>query len=673
MVTDQATYTRWWRQNGHEAVADYTAGITSFVVGLSPEQSLAYSGVQLARILHDRLGAEDFRQAIDPSNTVASHLTDREDGEWLTSCHTVGVNVRTIGSYWNLLKYALTLPDHIRGIHLLPIWEPGVVGSLYGMASWQLNTEFFDLEAVRMFPQLATTEDQLRVVINLLHAMGKVVGMDVIPHTDRYSEMVLANPAYFEWLRREDLRILDHRANLHEEAEMAILAWLKEMGGGTDLHPDAFFRELPEEDRLLHLFGKPEDRDGRRDRRVSLVDYLYHRGLEPVPATMAPPYRGLEVDPDPAALTIDEAGRRWRDYRITQPTGMSRVFGPLTRYKFYDRKNDNRDWAIDFDRPRPEVWDYFTRQYAGQQSRYNFDFMRGDMSHVQMRPGGQPETIDAYYDPLLAVKRRIASTTPHFAYFAESFLAPPDHMAYGDEVQHLMASEAEVTLGNLQSLVPGSDEFLEEFESYLEIAEVTPVTPAFTVITGDKDDPRFDHFHHHGEIARFFTGLFLGRLPLYYSLGFEQRDRHFSPAPNERYTKLYVFQERNGPKSVAGPWQWGQNFELFWELQKLHRFAPDVLRDLLAATDRVIIEDTGLCYWWRSSQINGAEYLFLANFSERSVAIDIPLPDYYLNPTDLFACPSNYSDEASLAITDRISGTLPGGSVRCFRFTTKAK
>ena len=185
------------------ATDDYTDEKTSYIVGLTPEQALNLSGIELAEILNARLGPR-FRAALNPDVATPSHVATRENGHWLKRCNTVGINVRTIGSFWNVLKYALTLPDHLRGIHLLPIWEPGVVGSLYGMASWNLNPEFFDTEAARMFPQLRSLENQLKVVVNLLHAMGKTVGMDVIPHTDRYSEMVLANPSYFEWLRRDE-------------------------------------------------------------------------------------------------------------------------------------------------------------------------------------------------------------------------------------------------------------------------------------------------------------------------------------------------------------------------------------------------------------------------------------------------------------------------------------
>ena len=657
MSTAFENYRTAWRAKEHTALADYTDGITSYVVGLAPQQALSYSGVRIAEILYDRLGADLFSRAIDPTERIASHVSDRGTGDWLRQCHTVGINVRTIGSFWNILKYAITLPEHIRGVHLLPIWEPGVVGSLYGMASWNVNSEFLDLEVVGMYPQLRSTEAQLKVVINLLHALGKVVGMDVIPHTDRYSEIVLANPAYFEWLRRHDLVISDHRADLHAEVEIHILDWLKMQDHRVNYTPAAFFREVTEEERLVLLFGRPEDTFRRRNRRVSLIDYLFRRGYEPVPATMAPPYRGLEVDPDPTALTIDATGRRWRDYRITRPTAMSRVFGPLARYKFYGRLNDNRDWAIDFERPRPAVWEYFTASYARERARYNFDFMRGDMSHVQMRAAGVPEHIDAFYDPLRAVKRRVGAEAPYFAYFAESFLADPDVMTYGSETEHLIASEAEVALGNLQSMVPGSEEFLDTLTAYLELAQATPVTPAFTVITADKDDPRFDAFHHHGEVARLFTGLFLGQLPLYYSLGFEQRDRHFHPAPNEYYTKLYVFQEEHGPKSVTGPWRWGANLDLFAAFQRVHALAVEILPQLLPAQTRVHVSSDGLVRWERSAGGDAAGYRFLANFGAEPIALEAATGT---KPEVVFAWPSTFEVNGP-------QGLLPSGAVCCLR------
>jgi hypothetical protein len=575
---------------------------------------------------------------MNPDERYPSPLEETQTPLWIKRSRTVGINVRTIGNFINVVKYVLTIPAHIDTVHLLPIWESGVAASLYGMASRRINPEFFSEEVAVRFPQLNTVEAQLKVTINLLHALGKKVGMDVIPHTDRYSEMVLANPDFFEWLHRDDLYITNQGDELVEQVEMAILGWLRVNGSCqlefSEFWPllsrERFFREITEEDRLRHLFGTPGQYEERQERRISLIDHLYRLGLEPVPATMAPPYRGLEVDPDPAASTTDDAGRVWRDYKITHPQEMSRVFGPLTRFKLYERKDNNQNWEIDFSRPRPQVWQYVQAFYAEQQSTFGFDFMRGDMSHVQMRPGGVPAQPDPdYYDLLAAVKKHIQAQTPYFAYFAESFLTADNYMAYGNEVDHLEASKAEVTLGNLQSMATQDLEFHANLRRYLDIGGGRSVCPAFTIITGDKDDPRFDRFYLRGNLARMFFALFMTDLPVYYSLGFEQRDIHPQPVANEFYTKLYVFQLQDGPKATTGPYRWGSNTDQFFALDRLHRQAEALLAEIDHDSLNWVlpVDGTGnrqFCAWQMNSEDH--RYLFVLNFgTDQQHKVRLPL------------------------------------------------
>ncbi|MEM8583928.1 MAG: hypothetical protein AAGF87_06650 [Bacteroidota bacterium] len=602
------------------ALVDWATGKTDFVHGLPPQLALQISDNQLVKLLQEKLGHEVWASLLDQAQqpkgeeqkTPGRSLPHSTD--WIKQTKMVGINVRTIGSFWNILKYQLCLPAHIESIHLLPIWEPGVVSSLYGMASWRINSEFFSRELYNQQTELDTAEKQLKFVIGVLHALGRMVGMDVIPHTDRYSEMVLANPSYFEWLRREDVHILDHSDKLYRRVEEAIVMWLQFAGTAdgspTPMDPKLFFSVQTEEERLSVLFG------GDAHRRLGLIDHLYRLGLEPVPATMAPPYRGLEVDPNPEAATIDEAGRLWRDYRITNPTEMSRVFGPLARYQLYERKNENQDWEIDFDRPKTAVWDYVARHYARVQSIYGFDFMRGDMSHVQMRPDGPPKEPPVYYDLLAYVKVYIQKQAPHFGYFAESFLAPDNYMSYGSEVDHLLASKAEVALGNLQSTVPGSEVFLSELANYRSIADAQSLKPCFTVITSDKDDPRFDRFYTHALSARLFMAILLTDWPAYYSLGVEQRDPKYYPWPNEYYTKLYVFHLESGPKSRHGPYRWGGNRSLFDQLDSLNRFVSNNWKKLRVKKTSWLIAPTpdngyALLVW-----MIGEDYICAVNFGK---------------------------------------------------------
>ena len=571
-----------WANNQQTAISLYIAKNQTFIPNLLPEQAVQMPAVQVAYILEKRFGQHDFFQALNPENTIASPVQNHENATWLKTVNMVGINVRTIDSFWNVIKYSLTLPKSQSSIHLLPIWECGVVASLYGIASWNINPAFFDAELAVAFPHLNTVEKQLKVITNLLHLMGKTVGMDVIPHTDRYSEITLANPQFFEWLQRKEFAIIDHSENLHEKVQASILDFIYQYGGTfSEYYPrqkEKFFDNnvFSEEIRLRFLFGEKNNLEGRTQRRNKLISHLFSEGYEPVPATMAPPYRGLEVDNREEAKTVDEDGRIWRDYVITKPQEMSRVFGPLARVKLYESKNDNFNWEIDFTKPRYPVWEYMAQKYQGFATDYNFDFMRGDMSHVQMNPNGTPSHPDIYYDIHKYIKRKISQEKPFFGYFAESFLAPPNIMAYGNEEDHLEDSDTDTTLGDLQSMVVGTERFISEFARYHDLLTTRKFAPNFTIMTADKDDPRFDEFYLKGNEIRMFIGLFLTDMPSYMALGFEQRDPHSYPAPNEHYTKLYVFQISEGDKATHGKYVWGQNGRLFSNLSILKTISDKI-------------------------------------------------------------------------------------------------
>jgi hypothetical protein len=427
---------------------------------------------------------------------------------------------------------------------------------------------------------------------------------------------------------------VDHAENLHEEVQKSIMDFLVARGSATrdafPQSPDVFFsRGFPEERRLRVLFGPASERERRSQRRNALVKHLHALGYEPVPATMAPPYRGLKVDP--GTSYTDSQGLVWHDYLITQPQAMSRVFGPLTRYKLYGRLDDNADWRIDFERPRQQVWEYICNAYYDAQQRYGFDFMRGDMSHVQMRPEGVPEFIDETYDILGAVKHYIQTEkgVRHFGYFAESFLAGRNVMVYGDEVDHLEASNADATLGDLQSTSVGSPAFLQRLRWYTDLLQARSFAPSFAVITGDKDDPRFDEFYLKGNDLRLFIAYFLTDMPSYMALGFETRDIHYTPAPNEHYSKLYVFQEISGPKATSGPYVWGKNGFQFHAVTRLRLYAEGMFNRIQGRPTRWLIppDATGENRHFAWTQGDGRpDYLFVANSDTEEGIRNLDLP-----------------------------------------------
>jgi len=596
-----------WQRNHAALTAAYGSGQTSFVAGLLPQTAVQFSVYQTLDVLHKRLGTDVMRRALDPAETIASPVAGQPDGSWLQQSNMVGVNVRTLGSFWNVMAYSLTLPALHDSIHLLPVWEPGVVGSLYGMVSWQINPEFFDPNLAQYVPALNTVEKQLKAVVNLLHATGRTVGMDVIPHTDRFSEMVLTHPALFEWVRREGSQLTDHSSLVHRYVEEVIYQFLR-FQGTADGSPltmgkDAFFdmnsETLTDGQRVKMLFGQPSDYTGRLNRRLSLMRHLLAQGYETLPMTMAPPYRGLHINADD--FITDDSGQIWYQYAFDKPEAMSRVFGPLARYRFFEPKSDNQDWQLDFDKPNYPAWEYLNQRVYDCQRTYNFDFMRGDMAHVQMRPGGVPDMVGHYYDPLKAVKRYVQGNgVSHFGFFAETFLAPSDTMGYGNEPDHLDAIDADSTLGDLQSLVVGSDPFRRQLALYDGYRKTHRFAPNFTVMTADKDDPRFDAFYRTGNVFRYFTALFLTDWPSYTGLGFEVRNEHEQRGANEEYTKLYVFQiedDRQPDKVTHGPFVWGHNADQFAAIVRIRQFAEQIWAQIRGKETRWLVgPDAGKNY-----------------------------------------------------------------------------
>ena len=610
------------------ALGNFATGRTAHVSQAQPAAVLELPARQIFDALYARLGGV-LAKALDPSRSVDSPRAHRPDGSWLQHSHSVGINLRTTGGLLGGLRYVLTLPPHIDAIHLLPVFEPGVVGSLYGMSSWHVNQEFFSREWADLLPAQRHVNDQLRAFVNLCHALGKTVGLDVIPHTDRFSEIALCNPWLFEWVRRRDTELLDHRPHLHEEV-MAVIYGFRSGRSNPQL-VRSFFAQR-ESVIAYELFGDG-DVQARNGRRDELVQWLYDFGYETLPATMAPPYRGLELDPAEAAVTVDHRGRRWRDFRFVDPGPMSRVFGPLTRYHLWEALPGDDAWALDHDHPRMPVWHYVAQHYAHFVEHYGFDFMRGDMSHVQTRAAGvPPEPAPEPYDLLRFVKEACAKTRPHFAYFAESFLTADNFMTYGSEAEHLARSRADVALGNLQNYAPADPAFHEVLAEYEQLRAAGTAgdtvraahhfAPAFTIFTADKDDPRFDANFLTGNVARYAFATFCPRYPVYSSLGFRTRDAHAEPAPNEHYSKLYVFHYDEGPKATHGPYVFGDNHQLWEQVQRIDAFRQR-LRDVDVDADFAWLLPPDATGQRQVVAWSWGIYGFAVNFGNAPAAVDV--------------------------------------------------
>lgn len=613
-----------WRATNAENKHQYAKGKVSFIKGLIPELAVKLEVIDVLQTIRGRFGTHDLSRALNPEIKIDSPVKDESNGDWLKKTNMIGVNIRTIGNFFNLVKYVLTLSEAQNSIHILPIWEPGVVASLYGKTSWNINPEFFSEELRTVIPRLDSVEKQLQVVVNLIHLMGKTIGLDVIPHTDRFSEMVFLNPRFFEWVKRQEHNIICFDGPNAFEVEQIVWEYLWQNGPalGQEMwfsKEDFFNPEYPhlsEKAKLEVLFGNKENQHLRLNRRLALMQRLIDQGYETMPVTMAPPYRGLHLNAED--FIIDEMKNKWYNYQFDKPEGMSRVFGPLTRYKFYEPISQSSQ-ELDFENPVTLAWKYIASHYAECQSIYNFDFMRGDMAHVQPRKNGVPAEISEYYDPLTFIKNYIKENVPYFAFFAETFLAPPDQMAYGDEPEHLEAIEAESSLGDLQASPVGSAEFMCKLVDYLALSETRRFAPNFTIITADKDDPRFDIFYKKANHLRFFVGLFLLEMPSYMSLGMECRNLHLERGKNEEYSKLYVFQitdEADTDKVTHGPFVWGKNYSQFFEFEKIKNLSDEILPHIAECQIKWLQKPTEevLEMVWQYK-----EYIFMANLKPETL------------------------------------------------------
>ena len=201
-------------------------------------------------------------------------------------------------------------------------------------------------------------------------------------------------------------------------------------------------------------------------------------------------------------------------------------------------------------------------------------------------------------------------------------------MGYGEEIDHLEASNADSTLGDLQSTVVGSPIFIQRFRQYLDILYTREVAPNFTVMTADKDDPRFDEFYISGNEIRLFIAFLLSDMPTYMALGFQSRNVHYQPAPNEHYTKLYVFQIDKGSKATSGPYIWGKNGALYHRLTKLKLFADSIWNQIKHQSVQWLIypDATGFNKVIAWTQKQNPNYIFIANLDTEKGTENVAIP-----------------------------------------------
>ena len=499
---------------------------------MTPKDCLNLTFGQSFEMLENLLGKELLDEAMNVENPFPSPLAGQKDTKWCKTLKIVNINPYLAKTFWGIVKYALTFPE--KGVHIMPLWETGDRGSLYVQNSWRLNNEFFDKDLGNA--GFETPKKQLKLVINILHALGKVVCFDALPHVDNFSKITLLNPSFFEWAKLNDDRtaqLFPPEVDFNEIYKDVEKIIIKSVNA-----PENLF-ELPETEREKILFP-----DGSDKNRLFLMGKIRKSGYEPLPVTEHAPCRPVVFK------KIETDGEKdWAVFDIEAKNRESKIFGCITPYKWY--KIDKNGFPVQ-GCPEKAVWRYFIDKINDFQREYNFDFLRADMAHNQISHShANPDKNEDELEMWAVLKDEIQKSKSYFAVLAEAFYN--DYYIGG--IKDMINKKADIVLGNMNF------KFLnEEFVNYVDdfvspFRENFPFYPCLCTFSTDGDLSGHSKYFQSEEAneLRFFISMFFN-LPSYTGMGFEVKA--LKPEKPEEFSHEYV-------KHQQKPFIWGENEELF--------------------------------------------------------------------------------------------------------------
>lgn len=506
----------------------------------TPADCLNLSFEQSVDILKKKISQKELDKAFDISKSYPSPIVNSKDTAWAKTAKIVGINPRITKTFWGIVKYAISFPEE--AIHIMPLWETGD-GSLYVQNSWKVNPEFLDDDLIKL--GFKTPESQLKLIINVLHAMGKIAGFDCLPHVDSFSEIVLSNPKYFEWIKLNEektAQITDIDYNLiYKDVEEIIINHLNA--------PHNLF-ELDEEKRLNIIFPKNAD---NFERRMELRNVIREKGYETIPVVEHAPMRPVLFD-----KIVNNGSENWAEFKVPGKLKEAKIIGSVTPYKWY--KIDKQGFPVK-NGIEDDVWDYFINHMTNFQREYNFDFLRADMAHNQISHSHQENSTDYNMKEFWCVlKEKIREEKPYFVTFAEAFYG--DY--YIDGIQDMENKNFDIVLGYMNFKDINEDYFnwLNDFLN--PFRENFNFSPCVTTFTNDCDLEINQHFfdNNQNNEMRFFLSLFLN-LPGYMGMGFETKS--LNPSNKNEFSNQYI-------RKQDEDYVFGENNELFNFITQMREF-----------------------------------------------------------------------------------------------------
>jgi len=461
--------------------------------------------------------------------------------------------------------------------------------------SWRLNDDFLDENLVQL--GFETAEAQLKLVVNILHALGKMVCFDALPHVDNFSEIVLLNPRLFEWVKLNETKTnqiqnCDYN-NLYKDVESLLINYLQA--------PENLF-SLNEEERRKIIFPKEID---NLEQRLKLRNLIRNACFEPVPVAENCPLRPIKF-----SYIEYQDNKDYAVFDIENKTNGARVIGAVTAYKWY--KLDKEGFPIKNEKEQ-ETWEYFANKLNEFQKTYNFDFLRADMGHNQISHSHQQEKDYVTANEFWAfAKNVIQQQKPYFATFSEAFY----NTYYIDGLQDMENKKFDIVLGTMnfkyinKQYIDWIKDFLGPFEEHYSFY------PSLTIFTNDGDLPIHDEFYKDNLMnkIRYFFSLFLP-LPSYMGIGYEIRNT-YNKAESE-YSNKYV-------KIQENEFCFGNNVDLYEFISKMRAFYLE-FADIIKNYDFQILEtEKETSFAWGYLEDNIINLLFIVRLENNE---DIEISD----------------------------------------------
>ncbi len=308
---------------------------------------------------------------------VTSPVGEEGDSSWMLSSDYAFLNARATSlhpSGTGDFIQAMKLPPVMRvsSIHLAPFFDCNF-SNLYCLDSLSmLAADVVDRDYAL---EGLDGDEQLRLLVDAVHMLGKTIGFDLEPHTAQFSRVALARPWLFRWLRlSEDRKELyggvSQEEMLDEEAQRRLR---EEVAAIVERVFSAHGIADPRGDGL-----EDADPDAVRNAHREAISTLIAEGYWTLPSHT---WSGVGL---PRFSSYNEQGG-YPEFEYLDEKGEDQkehAFGMLTPYRFYDGLPVNE---VPADKPRrcDDVVEFFKEIFPRVRRKYGFDFVRLDyVDHV---------------------------------------------------------------------------------------------------------------------------------------------------------------------------------------------------------------------------------------------------------------------------------------------------